>query len=162
MLQELLSIHQQSRVNTGTDENLLQPGDIFNERWLVTATLAAWMRSGAQGIGGVLAPLPQPVNRSKVFADMEVRRPTGRRDPAKKMFDPAPKTLRLHGLAGHLAANRSRSEVALDPGWSFVAVVEGILGPSSQERSDRTPVWQKVHWLIDALIRTGHRGQGQV
>ena len=157
MLKQLISIYQESPVSIGAKESLLPPSEVFNERWFAAATLLAWQRAGAQGVGDVLPPLTQQPLNTRFYASVAVRPPTGKRrfrDPWSD--DPS---LCLHGLAGNLTLDRAKQQAKLEQNFGFVALVEAVLAQPSQEvQQSHGAFWHKVLWLVDLLHWTGYHG----
>jgi len=155
MIEELLRIYEESRLNQGKPESLFNPTLIFNEGWLLRAVLRQWkLAPGASS----LPFLPFPAG-TKIYSEGQLYSPFV---PRRRGDQQAEAHTHVDGIAGDFSIGATKSGIEVDAGCRYLAIFEAKLYSSIaggiRHSPDYDQVSRTVACVIHALLRAGCSG----
>jgi hypothetical protein len=155
MIDELLRIYDESRLNRGQPESLVNPTLIFNEGWLLRAVLRQWKL--APGESG-LPFLPFPAD-AKIFSEGQLSSPFASRQRGDKL---AEAHTHVDGIVGHFSIGATKSGIQVDADCRYLAVFEAKLYSPISGGISHAPGYDQVSrtvgCVINSLLRAGCPG----
>ena len=117
MIEGLLRIYEESRTNPGTPECMFAETLLFNEGWMLRASLKAWLEGrGHTGFGF----LPFPLN-VMAYSEAQLYTPFRKRAQTDPLGEGH---THVDGIGGHFTIAGSKRGVTLDPGCRYFAAFE--------------------------------------
>ena len=155
MIEELLHIYEESRLNPGQPESLFNPTLIFDEGWLLRAVLRQWKLAPGKSR---LPFLPFPAD-AKIYSEGQLYTPFAPRQRGDKL---AEAHTHVDGIVGDFSISATRSGIEVHADCRYLAVFEaklysplakGISHAAGYDQVSRT-----VACVINSLLRAGCPG----
>ena len=132
MIDELLQIYEESRLNQGQPESLFNPTLIFNEGWLLRGVLRQWKLAPGKSC---LPFLPFPAD-AKIYSEGQLYSPFAPRQRGDKL---AEAHTHVDGIVGHFSIGATKSGIEVDAGCRYLAVFEAKLLQPDRRRHQQRP-----------------------
>lgn len=150
MIEELLRIYEESRLNAGKPESLFNPTLIFNEGWLLRGVLRQWKLAPA---ASRLPFLPLPAY-ARIYSEGQLYTPFAARQRGDKLTEAH---THVDGIAGDFSIGATKSGIEVDPGCRYLAVFEAKLYSPIAGGISHAPGYDQVSrtvaCTVNALLR---------
>ena len=155
VIEELLCIYEESRLNRGQPESLFNPTLIFNEGWLLRAVLRQWKLVPGKSC---LPFLPFPTDAT-IYSEGQLYSPFA---PRQRGDNLAEAHTHVDGIVGDFSIGATKSGIDAHADCRYLAAFEaklysrianGIRYASAYDQVSRT-----VACVINAFVRAGCRG----
>lgn len=155
MIEELLCIYEESRLNRGQPESLFNPTLIFNEGWLLRAVLRQWKLAPGRSR---LPFLPFPTDAT-FYSEGQLYSPFKPRQRGDKL---AEAHTHVDGIVGDFSIGTTKSGIEVHADCRYLTAFEAKLysriASGIRHASDYDQVSRTVACVINALLRAGCRG----
>lgn len=152
MIDELLRIYDESRLNQGQPESLFSPTLIFNEGWLLRGVLRQWKLAPGKSH---LPFLPFPSD-AKIYSEGQLYSPFAPRQRGDKL---AEAHTHVDGIVGHFSIGATKSGIEVDADCRYLAVFEAKLYSPIAGGISNAPGYDQVSrtigCVINSLLRAG-------
>lgn len=150
MIEELLRIYDESRLNRGQPESIFNPTLIFNEGWLLRAVLRQWKLVPGKSC---LPFLPFPAE-TKVYSEGQLYSPFAPRQSADKL---AEAHTHADGIVGDFSISATKSGIEVNADCRYLAVFEAKLYSPIAGGSSNAPGYDQISrtvgYVINSLLR---------
>lgn len=155
MIEELLHIYEESRLNQGKPESLFNPTLIFNEGWLLRAVLRQWKLASCRSR---LPFLPFPAD-AKVYSEGQLYSPFAPRQRGDKMGEAH---THVDGIVGDFSIGATKSGIEVGAGCRYLAVFEAKLYSPIAAGISNVPGYDQISRTVscvaNSLLRSGCPG----
>ncbi len=155
MIDELLHIYEESRLNQGQPESIFNPTLIFNEGWLLRAVLRQWKLAPGKSH---LPFLPFPAD-AKVYSEGQLYSPFA---PRQRGDGLAEAHTHADGIVGDFSIGATKSGIEVHPDCRYLAVFEAKLYSPLAGGISHAPGYDQVSrtvgCVINSLLRSGCPG----
>ncbi len=155
MIDELLRIYEESRLNREQPESIFNPTLIFNEGWLLRAVLRQWKLAPGKSC---LPFLPFPAE-AKVYSEGQLFSPFAPRQRGDKL---AEAHTHADGIVGDFSIGATKSGIEVHPDCRYLAVFEAKLYSPLAGSISHAPGYDQVSrtvgCVINSLLRAGCPG----
>jgi len=155
MIDELLRIYEESRLNREQPESIFNPTLIFNEGWLLRAVLRQWKLAPGKSR---LPFLPFPAE-AEVYSEGQLYSPFA---PRRRGDLLAEAHTHADGIVGDFSIGTTKSGIEVDADCRYLAVFEAKLYSRIAGGTSHAPGYDQVSRIvgcvINSLLRAGCSG----
>jgi hypothetical protein len=156
VIEELLKIYEEGRVNPGTPECMFAETLIFSEGWMLRAATKSWLDGRGEAAFAFL-PFPPGV---VAYSEGQLYTPFRKRARADALGEAH---THVDGIVGQFSIDGSKSGVTIDPDCRYLAVFEakmygglsrGVTNAPGYDQVARTAACM-IHGMLEAVMEPG-------
>ncbi|MFH1323444.1 MAG: hypothetical protein ABIH80_06430 [Methanobacteriota archaeon] len=146
MIQQLLDIYEQSKLNKGRPECIFAETEIFNEGWLLRGILNK-LRDKKDNSSFDFLPFPED---SKMYSEGQLYTPFRKRKKNDKIS--VESNTPVDGIVGHFELDNTKSGVKILDDFQYLSVFESKMYSNIGERTRYAADYPQVTRIVSCLI----------